>query len=837
MTDQPSTEARFRVRPLRLSFLVHPNDLESVREAIQISTALWGGRFNSIIPVFRRSPARYKDQWIGGPSASKFLEGMIDAFEPDFVVPMTADLTPAASSVIDPGRVVLPTQIFSQSDEDEPITLGVSTWEVFAHLYEEQFQFVLRHPPKVIIPKATDPRFSALTAAVFGEFPTSDRLKFLAESYVRLLDAKGAEVTAANLLTLFSRETIYPLRIGSSFLDTRQTAHFFEPSLFYMKHDSIADLIDYWNLRAIGWRILPLPREWSKEMVGQCEEFIAKVCSQRGNGHKNGVVFVCSRSNNFDEMTKYVSGLKRPDGDRLTIDPRFPRMWEEWGRDADHASRIIVTHETSETSRITSWSNSVTFSEVLPEFVDAHGLRRIATCANIVEGLPGAAAFIPPGIRSLHTWLGESGAHEAWVSREGVTLACSSYRGHRMWNLPTPFSIFQAWMKEKGFEIELSGAGKIAAEVIETLGGLHSTHLLAHEELIKMFGDMAHARFEFPETEDATNTSRTLIGKTVPRASLVAILTRANPKHQRAVTNHFKALTGMGCLRLGMRIQCQHCAQHNWYGIGELNEKLTCERCLKTFKFPVNSPPMDAWHYRAAGPFSIEGYAQGGFCVALTMGKLLDQHWTTSTWITNFNIAKAGKHFYEADFGIFLRDDSAFTRGNNVFLIVGECKSFDRFTARDFQRMRELAKAFPGAVLVFSTFRRTLTSSEKRAIKAIANRGRRPLGGGRCQNPVMVLTGIELFSREKIPYCWKEAGPPYDKFAERHLVSEPIESICDITQQVHLGMEPFHEWREKRRKTKWERMQKKIKGSKAASTAPDSQSDSDQGKGLTDPKM
>jgi hypothetical protein len=42
---------------------------------------------------------------------------------------------------------------------------------------------------------------------------------------------------------------------------------------------------------------------------------------------------------------------------------------------------------------------------------------------------------------------------------------------HRMWRLPTPLSVFQAWMKGKGFEIHLSGAGKLASEVIAALGG------------------------------------------------------------------------------------------------------------------------------------------------------------------------------------------------------------------------------------------------------------------------------------------------------------------------------------------------------------------------------
>ena len=806
------SDAKFRIRPLRLAFLVEPDDLAAVRKVFRISTALWGGRYNAILPVFRRAPSRYAEQWVPGPSAREFLSGMVAAFEPDFLVPMRDELMATAKGCIAENRIVGPMEILrpGENEDEDPIGMGVSVRELFAHLYEKQFQFVRRHPPTVILPK-TDRRFESLIACTFGEFPSDQRHEFLRKAYVELLDAKEHEVTGGNLLSLSSRDMISPLRIGSALLDVDRFRFHEGPMLFYMKEGSVADLIDYWNLRAIGWPIWPLPRGWANEMITQCENFIAQAFAPMP-GNRNlmrRATFVCSRSSDFEEMQKYVIALKRPAGDPVTVDPRFPRLWEEWGRDADHAARARVTYQGDGTSAVSSWGEMVTFSEVVPEFVKGRGLRRKATCANVVERLPGAARFIPPGINSLHTAVGEMKANEAWVSREGITIACSSYERRRMWRLPTPFAVFSAWMKEKGYEIELSGTGKIASQMIEALGGPASAYLVAHQELIKTFGQMAHARFETHETDEA-NTRTTLLGKTVPRSSLMAILARANPQFPTAATNHLESLTQIGAFRLGMRIRCNHCGQRNWYALEELNETLECGRCLKEFDFPTSSPPADAWHYSAAGPFSIEGYAQGSFCVALSLGLLLDGFWTTATWITNFNLRRAGKHFDEADFGIFLRDDSAFVRGNNVYLILGESKSFDSFEPRDFRRMTALAKAFPGATLVFSTFRKTLTGAEKKAIAKIANRGRRSLGGERWLNPVIVLTGVELFSRKKMPYCWRNAGPPYEQYAERPLDPEFVQAVADATQQMHLGMEPYFKWAEKRRQTKWEKMQKKI---------------------------
>ena len=42
-------------------------------------------------------------------------------------------------------------------------------------------------------------------------------------------------------------------------------------------------------------------------------------------------------------------------------------------------------------------------------------------------------------------------------------------------------------------------------------------------------------------------------------------------------------------------------------------------------------------------------------------------------------------------------------------LVFGECKTYGLFQKKDFDRMSYLAKSFPGAILVFSTLRKTLT--------------------------------------------------------------------------------------------------------------------------------
>ena len=43
-----------KLRPIKLGFLVNPNDKKAVMRAIEINSMFWGGSYNAIIPVFKR---------------------------------------------------------------------------------------------------------------------------------------------------------------------------------------------------------------------------------------------------------------------------------------------------------------------------------------------------------------------------------------------------------------------------------------------------------------------------------------------------------------------------------------------------------------------------------------------------------------------------------------------------------------------------------------------------------------------------------------------------------------------------------------------------------------
>jgi hypothetical protein len=122
----------------------------------------------------------------------------------------------------------------------------------------------------------------------------------------------------------------------------------------------------------------------------------------------------------------------------------------------------------------------------------------------------------------------------------------------------------------------------------------------------------------------------------------------------------------------------------------------------------------------------------------------------------------------------------------------------------DIDRMKTLAKDFPGSVLVLATMRDSLTDAEKRMIKPLVNSGRRHWKSEQTYNPVIILTGTELFSNEQIPYCWKDKEGKAGEIEKNGFYSKNLSDIADATQQIYLDMEPYHEWRAEQ----WRKRQK-----------------------------
>ena len=448
-------------------------------------------------------------------------------FEPDFLVEAERGL---ASNISFPGERVIGFDDFFRRDELGRGGYGLTLLDVCAALYQDTFRFVQRHPQRVVVPQAGDPVDDLLIAATFGAFPQSEPFTEFRRHFDGALDAKDETVTRKSFFGMFQPNTLFPLRIGAHGLSWKRCRRWVpDPKLFYMDESSTIDIIEFWNFRALGWSIKPLPKSWAHELKDESEAFLRESyrpypppsnAAQRGG-------FLCSKSCQFDDLRQFVGTLKRETPDpAITVDHRFPRLWEEWGRNADHATRQDIAYSTK-TVIASDLGDYVSVPTILPDFVEESSHLPDHACVNVIESLPGAAAVMPLRIPEFQKTLLESDPGQVWPGREGIIAVRGLYNSTRMWRKPSPLAVFSAWLARYGLKAELSSNGRIANQVIQALGGLRGVRVIANEDVLRLLQKMAHGDVEIEIDPDDPKRKRSVRAYAIPRPHIVEVLSRS----------------------------------------------------------------------------------------------------------------------------------------------------------------------------------------------------------------------------------------------------------------------------------------------------------------------
>ena len=804
-----------KLRPIRLAFLVNKEDKQTLRKVFRINSCLWGGVYNPIIPFFKRTPRNWEDRCFRHPSASSILKGYLDAFDPDYLVAKDKQKLPG--SLFDKERLLSFEEVLNIKD-DYPISFGVDVTDLYWHLYDKEFKFERRHPIKVFYPKPSK-EIALLSACCFGDFPNAKEMGYIKKIYSHCFNSHDLAINQSNFLECFLNEGTSPLRITRAELQASPRGWRADSSMFFMDATSWLDIVDYWNLRAVGRDVLPLPKQYADSYIDMINNIIKRnfVPYRHNKKMMHHTNFICSRSSTMKEMEVFSKKLTSPGQGAISLQHWYPRMWDEWAKDKDRVDLCsIVAKEESE--EVLLDDDYLRFKDISPDFVDRYGGNGKPRWINVLRLKDfykryDCPSVFPRHLKDAYRIFGAHSFHKAWISSEGINIPCEHYKWSHFFQIPTNFKVFEVWLKEKGFEIELSGAGRILLKIIDSVGGIHGVRTFQNEEIIKLLNDMSHAAVEsVVEGSDEEASKAKVRAKTVAVKKWQDVLIKLNHNSPEIAERHLKNLLNYKILKGGVTLQCPECAQRTWYALDDLSDRVICERCLEKFDFPIVKPVSESnWHLRTIGPFSVENYAQGGYCVALSL-RFLGGHGLSNemTWIPSFSIKSKGKKPLEADFGIFLLQ-GRIDEIKPPIVVFGECKSFNEFTSKDVNRMRRIADDFPGTIIAFCTLHSTLTDCEKKIIAKLARRGRKHFKAEQWMNPVLILTGIELFNDFDPPSCWKDKGAPYNTFADNWHVRDGIQELCNVTQQMHLGIESYWDWYEQKRQKRMKKKEAKKK--------------------------
>jgi len=752
---------------------------------------MWGGSYNPIIPVYKRTPANWDSHQLGNRTKpSDIVTGYLEGFDPDLVVPVGKCAN--QEHLIGNRDLVAEDGLLGKLSETGAPQYGVGLIEILKDFANSELKFQRNDNLHIAIPQPTR-SYRAFFASVFGALP--DEAKDLIRSEVpelqRVVEFKP---TLTDFFENFNPDRIYPRRLSVWSLDW---CPYRDAVLFVCDAKSHLDVMDFWNLRAAGYQVLPIPIQASRndDIKKLAENFIeANYLPYHHNPemfHHTTIQHSRSLTNRaVDDFCKSLN-VKRSKGKqqlKYSIRCWYPRLWNEWARENAHEG-IMFPYSHEREQRISEGETRLELRSLDPKFRLSRNYSGNARFANefsfrFYDSKEPMAEVFPEGSRELSSAIGSIGYREWRFSKFAPIFLARNEEDLIFVDLPRAEAVMTEWFREHGWKVSLSSAGRIAMQLVKQLGGAFGTSWIAHRGVITLLRDL--------ENEAG-----------LPRQAVVGKLDKII-RDDRLFFDSERFLEGLleaNALRLGARIQCPVCTRHNWYELDAIEYKLNCRFCLADFSPPMKNPKDIVWTYRAHGPFA-SSVAQGSFSVLLTLKFFQGQHDHGVTPLFSYQATNDGQ-VLEADLSCLYK--RSIWNQSAMRVIHAECKSFNLFEKRDIERLKALGCAFPGAVLVFSTLKETLDKSELKILEPMVLTERKKRMRGELYNPVVILTGTELFSVRGLESCWQDKGGKFKNFYESRFDYSDLSLLADATQQLHLDMESWHEWSEKKRKARGRR--------------------------------
>lgn len=805
-----SIDVHVRLRPIRFAFIVQPDDRNRILEIFRVTTCLWGGKYNPIVPYFKEVPAWWDRHEHFFENADQIVNGYLDCFEPDFLVESDPGLADGLG--FDKERVLQLSDLLIREGDRSREGYGQSVFDLYRDLYQKEYQFARRHEHDIINVIAKETAFAEFSACLFGAFPTDPDLEYLHRAFREAFEPKEISLDGVALKNLYELRCRSALRLGSSKIEVRHHDHS-DPAIFVLDAQQSRDLIDFWNLRVIrGGNLVPIPLQWLEDLSGFCKDFIVK--NHRplpGNPH--GVM--------THPATMFARSISTVDIERLhnehirvdivganILQSWYPAIWRPSPSSTFRVTRpTLSAQETTHDIPFVAEKPGIRFDCLFPDFAEQYGNRY--RWANVVRLKDWTlknqiAEAYPCDYRDPKFINFRLGGEVVLPTTEGFVIFPQFKNIPESWRLSDGSTAIKDWLKMHGITAILSDAGRITQQIIQTVGGFHGVRSFAHADIVKLLNEI----------------SRKPISRSAHHKEFKNRVQTATQDDIRRRSN-FESLVGQNVVELGLELKCSKCSSWSWYSLKQLDYQVTCSLCLRQFGFPIYDPSSSShskWAYRLIGPFALPNYANGGYATSLSIRffsevvRRLDG--SKITWSPGLELELAPNEKVELDFILWCQRQELLRNDYQAEVVFGEAKSFggvnrerkdairNVFQNEDIEKLKKVAIRFPGAILVFATMKQAeeLSRDEVTRIAAFAEWGREYASDRRqSRAPVIVLTGTELFAPYSIREAWERAGGKRAGIAKTAWVRmENLRVLADLTQQLYLNMPSYSEWLEQK---------------------------------------
>lgn len=751
-------------RPLRIGWAVKAGDFAGLRQAVRLSHALWGGRFNPILVLDREAEARqlvdlFRVDMIWPTSEGDGAKDFEKKF-PHLITPFIGDgiIGPKASTHV------------------------LDVQNAMAHLYDKpEWRGARERGIRLFRWQPDDPLADVLRMQL-GEYPDLAECKV---DYRTMLaaasDAKEEEIGKFTPLPKSAVENVsiaYVSRLGvHAYRDNRDSFH---PGFYLGEANNFDDLVTYWNIRAADipvWFIDRRRMDRYSALLPVCIKRATEALAQR-------------RGTWARQMGVWSRGPVEADAQLLGEHPfvQIPVSELTWNglnlkvpvMSLGETSVLGVVGESSGRPRVSFAYGAKPFSGD----VWFHRQRLVASI-SCRGGLAHDAKFLfcPPYVPELNEFYARE---MAWaydrlrIEPEGLGLVIGAH-DHDGFLLALPYDdLMVRLFKLAGYEAKLSSGGLIARQLIDRLEGLQGGRVFkipGVRRLIKTYG----------LTDTFTReTALQLIGQADPEnpgakfSDHIDLHIEQRPRGTKLTSSSvFGYLVENGLFRIGADVKCPRCHMTTWLPLDTLKEKVICELCGHDHNATRQLAETE-WRFRRSGVLGAERNAQGAVPVALTLQQLdttIDGPLGTTAYSSSLDLAplegQLGK-ICEIDL-VWLTAKARWASDRTV-LVLGECKDQHEINAATMENIREVADAFPRErfeVYILLAKVAPFTSKEIEEAKKLNTGG---------QYRVIMLTARELepysiFERTEKEFALTDHG-------------HDAEGLAQITAQIYFSAVP-----------------------------------------------
>ncbi len=795
-----------KLRPVRVGFLVPPDNLATVRRVAQLCSCVWGGRYNPMIPFFEEATPRWGDPHYRAQGLD-VARGYIDFFEPDMLVEASEGMAKKLGWDSEHNHFGLPRIVALSSFYEvdyrglAEFAAGIGIFNVIHQLYNEEYKYQRRHKiPFATVGAANDDAFFDVFP---GRYPDDDALKHIPNAYREVFEPEELPPNANTSLKLITQQFAGPLWISRHGLEESPGRGWSDETIFIFDPTDAGDVLEYWNYRLVERRLRPISVKWVAEHATLLREIIQRI-HQPIPGNPSGMKFHTSVSFGRSIADKSMMTLVQQHfadlPERSFTLGRSPLIWPAANRGHRWRDRkILVAAKSVQFDEQINSDGYAKIPALAPEFHQAAGAYTRSRWINVV--VPSSsyrgdeAATVYPSNLWKPDYPDLATRRELFISREGWVIPKEHALRHSLLRPTGGREALIGWFKANGIDAHPSEEGQVAAQIIAGAGSLLACGMFADRKTLSLLNGMAESRTE--PRRDGKRVSAINPDRAKP-VNYVRQHFDERSKRSFGYWNKLDYFLERSVFRAGLRVQCPTCAHYNWIALDRISYTPTCSRCLKEFGFPRSPSDLQRvkWFYRIVGPFAAPDYGRGGYSVALTLRCIAERHEVEIAWSTGLVLDSLN---CEVDFAAWCRRSSILDEERDEpILIFGEAKSFGKDSIDDaaIANMRQVAERFPRAMMIISSLKAIseYSTEEVQRLTDLAKWGRSRALEGRQRSHLIVLTATELFSEYGITQAWKAIGGRAAQLVEHASVDlTDLDQLAEATQQLYLGLPPFYE--------------------------------------------